>query len=59
MEGSEGDVEEPEMEETWAEVQGRPSSTGLSKTARLDGALFNRAHLSLRHLHGELLLTLL
>jgi hypothetical protein len=59
VEGSEGDVEEPEMEETWAEVQGRPSSTGLSKTVRLDGALFNRAHLSLRHLHGELLLTLL
>lgn len=57
-EASEVAVEEPEMEETWAEVQG-PSSIGLSKTVRLDGALFNRAHLSLRHPHGVVLLTLL
>ncbi len=57
-EGSEVAVEGPEMEEAWEEVQG-PSSIGLSKTVRLDGGLFNRAHPSLRHPHGVLLLTLL
>ena len=57
-EGSEVAVEGPEMEETWAEVQGL-SLIGLSITVRLDGALFNRAHPSLRHPHGVLLLTLL
>lgn len=57
-EASEVAEAEPEMEEIWAEVQG-PNLIGPSKTARLDGALFNRAHPSLRHPHGELQLTLL